>query len=91
MVKFWLNIQYLDTDITNYKAGNVIAAIDFGVNNIIAMSYSDQSSPIVIADKRIKTWNQEWNKTKAAKQRGNDQYWSKFLDRITSKRNLRVD
>lgn len=89
--KIWLNIQYLDTDITNYKAGNVIAAIDFGVNNIIAMSYSDQSSPIVIADKRIKTWNQEWNKTKAAKQRGNEYYWSKFLDKITSKRNLRID
>ena len=89
--KVWLHVHYFDTDLINYKAGNVIAAVDFGVNNIVAMSYSDQSSPIVISDKRIKTWNQEWNKTKAAKQRGNEYYWSKYLDRITSKRNLRVD
>ena len=89
--KVWLHVHYFDTEISDYKPGNVIAAIDFGVNNIVAMSYSDQSSPIVIADKRIKTWNQEWNKTKAAKQRGNDKYWSKSLDKVTSKRNLRVD
>lgn len=89
--KIWLNIHYFDTDTLSYKPGSILAAIDFGVNALVAIAYSNQSSPIVVADKRIKTWNQEWNKTVAAKQRENSKYWSKALDAVTSKRNLRID
>ena len=89
--KLWLNIHYFDTNTPSYKPGSILAAIDFGVNDLVAMAYSDQSSPIVVADKRIKTWNQEWNKTVAAKQRENSHYWSKALGAVTSKRNLRID
>lgn len=55
------------------------------------MAYSDKSSPIVVKDKRIKTWNQEWNKTVAKQTENKKHFWSKFLDRVTSKRNLRVE
>ena len=89
--KIWLYVAYNEIACEKVKPSNVLAAIDFGVDALVAMAYSDQSSPIVVTDKRIKTWNQEWNKAVAAKQRKNSNYWSKSLDAITSKRNLRIE
>lgn len=89
--KIWLYVAYNEIACEKAKLSNVLAAIDFGVDALVAMAYSDQSSPIVVTDKRIKSWNQEWNKTVASKQRKNSNYWSKSLDAVTSKRNLRIE
>ena len=88
--KIWLLVQYKEPQAKQVKGKN-IAAIDFGVNDLVAMVYSDKSSPVVIKEKRIKTWNQEWNKTVAKQTENKKHFWSKFLDRVTSKRNLRVE
>lgn len=89
--QIWLSVIYNEISKTQVKQGNTIAAIDFGVDALIAMAYSDNSSPIIVKDKRIKTWNQLWNKIVALNKSNNKHYWSKFLDSITAKRNLRIE
>ena len=89
--KLWLYVTYNEIACEKAKLGNVLAAIDFGVDALVAMAYSDQSSPIVVTDKRIKRWNQEWNKTVAKRKNSQKYYWSNRLDAITSKRNLRIE
>lgn len=89
--QIWLLIIYNETQKIQIKQSNTIAAIDFGVDALIAMAYSDNSSPIVVKDRRIKTWNQLWNKTVALRKQGHKHYWGKFLDSITAKRNLRIE
>lgn len=87
----WLSVVYNETPKAQIKQGDTIAAIDFGVDALIAMAYSDNSSPIIVKDKRIKTWNQLWNKTIALRKSNNRHYWGRFLDSITAKRNLRIE
>lgn len=89
--KIWLCVVYNESLHKKTKSGNVLAAIDFGVDDLVAMAYSDQSSPIVITDKRIKSWNQNWNKIVAKLKTGQKYYKSNRLEAITSKRNLRIE
>ena len=56
--KIWLIVTYNEAMVEKAKRGKVLAAIDLGVNDIVAMAFSDKSSPIVISDKHIKSWNQ---------------------------------
>ena len=89
--QIWLSVIYNEISKTQIKQSNIIAAIDFGVDALISMAYSDNSSPIVVKDRRITTWNQLWNKTVVLRKQGHKYYWSKFLDSITAKRNLRIE
>lgn len=89
--KIWLYVVYNEVVCEKVKCGDVLAAIDFGVDDLVALAYSDQSSPIVITDKRIKSWNQNWNKIVAKLKTGQKHYRSNRLDAITSKRNLRIE
>lgn len=89
--QIWLLVIYKEIPKIQIKQGNTIAAIDFGVDALIAMAYSNNSSPIIVKDKRIKTWNQLWNKTVALNKSNNKHRWSKFLNSITAKRNLRIE
>lgn len=90
--KTWLAVIYHEAEIPqiDYNSGTV-AAIDFGVNDIVAMAYSDKSSPIVINGKQLKSYNQEWNKAMALNRTKQKHLSSRFIDLITSKRNLRVE
>lgn len=90
--KIWLAVIYHEAEITQIDYdSDTVAAIDFGVNDIVAMAYSDKSSPIVINGKQLKSYNQEWNKAMALNRTEQKHSSSKFLDLITSKRNLRVE
>lgn len=90
--KIWLAVIYHEAEIPqiDYESGTV-AAIDFGVNDIVAMAYSDKSSPIVISGKQLKSYNREWNKAMALNKTKQKHLSSRFIDLITSKRNLRVE
>ena len=89
--KIWLIVTYNEDMVEKVKRGKVLAAIDLGVNDIVAMAFSDKSSPIVITDKHIKSWNQNWNKIVAKRKNGQQYYWSNRLDAVTSTRNLRIE
>lgn len=89
--KIWLIVAYNEAMVEKVKRGKVLAAIDLGVNDIVAMAFSDKSSPIVISDKHIKSWNQNWNKIVAKRKNGQQYYWSNRLDAVTSTRNLRME
>ena len=90
--KIWLAVIYHEAEISQIDYdSDTVAAIDFGVNDIVAMAYSDKSSPIVINGKQLKSYNREWNKAVALNRKGQKHLSSKFIDLITSKRNLRVE
>ena len=90
--KIWLAVIYHEAEIPRIDYdSDTVAAIDFGVNDIVAMAYSDKSSPIVISGKQLKSYNQKWNKAMALNRTKQKHSSSKFLDLITSKRNLRVE
>ena len=90
--KIWLAVIYHEVEIPQIDYdSDTVAAIDFGVNDIVAMAYSDKSSPIVISGKQLKSYNQKWNKAVALNRKEQKHLSSKFIDLITSKRNLRVE
>jgi putative transposase len=71
-----------------------IASIDLGVNNFVTMANNIGQRPIIINGRGVKSINQYYNKRKAAVQsdlkRRNDKNWSKKLDDLTFKRNMRI-
>lgn len=74
---------------------NNIASIDLGVNNFVTMVNNIGLQPIVINGKVIKSYNRYWNK-EVAKYRSilmkkNNKEWSKRLQRITDKRNYKIE
>ena len=74
--------------------GNVLG-IDLGVNNFVTMVDNIGSNPIIINGRGIKSYNQYWNKNKAKFQselkKRNNRHWSKKLDRITFKRENKLN
>ena len=71
------------------------AAIDFGVNNLMAVTTTTGSSPLLITNELLKSSNQYFNKTKAKEQsRLMDKYKvhnSKKLQALEDKRNKTMD
>jgi putative transposase len=71
-----------------------IASIDLGVNNFVTLTNNIGLQPIIINGKGIKSINQFYNKQKAKLvsdlTKRNNKYWSKNLDKISFKRNMRV-
>lgn len=72
-----------------------ICGIDLGLNNFATITNNIGIKPIVINGKGIKSYNQYWNKQiskyKALAKTNNGQDWSKRLERLTLKRNNKME
>jgi putative transposase len=72
-----------------------IAAIDLGVNNFVTMVNNIGIKPIVVNGRGIKSYNQYWNKEmskyRSVLKKTNKLDWSKRLQRLTNKRNFKMD
>lgn len=72
-----------------------IVSIDLGVNNFVTMVNNIGEKPIVINGKGIKSYNQYWNKEiakyKSIAKTTNNLDWTKRLQRLTDKRNFKMD
>ena len=65
-------------------------SIDFGLNNLITTVENQNSKPIIISGKLLKSINRQWNKRKARLYSIKDKQdlkWTDRLDKITIKRN----
>jgi putative transposase len=69
-------------------------SIDFGLNNLITTVENQNSKPIIISGKLLKSINRQWNKRKARLYSIKDKQklkWTDRLDKITIKRNSVVN
>lgn len=82
-------IQPLDLDKTR------VAGIDLGLNNFITIVNNIGEKPIVVNGKGIKSYNQYWNKQmakyKSITKKTNKLDWTNRLQRMTDKRNNKMD
>ena len=65
-------------------------SIDLGLNNLITTAENQNSKPIIISGKLLKSINRQWNKRKARLYSIKDKQklkWTDRLDKITIKRN----
>jgi len=72
-----------------------VVSIDLGVNNFVTMVNNIGKKPIVINGKGVKSYNQYWNK-EISKHRSlaktvNDLDWTKYMQKITTKRKFKMD
>lgn len=71
-----------------------IASIDLGINNFVTLTNNIGLQPIIINGRGVKSINQYYNKQKAILQsnlkKRNNKNWSKALDTLTFKRNMRL-
>lgn len=74
---------------------NRVLGIDLGLNNLITSQNSFGEKPFVINGKPLKSINNYYNKISANARselkKVNDKNWSKRLDRMTVKRNNKID
>lgn len=67
------------------------AAIDIGVNNLMAVTFNTGNQPILVEGKPLKSINQYYNKKKAKSMSFiGDKGTSKRIEKLTIKRNLKV-
>lgn len=90
---FWININYKTEEEPKYNNPNNTAAIDIGINNLFTITFNTGHKPIIISGKEIKSINTYYNKRKAKLQSElpTGQYTSKRIERLTEKRNLKID
>lgn len=76
------------------KSKNIIG-IDLGLNNFVTISNNIGAKSIIINGRIIKSYNVYWNKQlskyKSLAKINNGQDWSKRLQRLTNKRNNKMD
>ena len=79
----------------NKKKSQNIAAIDLGVDNLITLTTNCGTQPIVINGKPLKAINQYYNKVisdmRSDLKLRNDMNWSHKMQKITTKRNYKVE
>lgn len=71
-----------------------IASFDLGLNNLVAIATNQVAVPHKLVNGRyLKSLNHHWNKQKARLQSNlpRGKHWSKRLERLTQKRNNRID
>ncbi len=72
-----------------------IIGIDLGLNNFATLTNNVGALPIVINGKVIKSYNQYWNKeiakSKSDLKKRHNQNWSNKLERLTQKRNNKME
>lgn len=90
---FWIIINYLVSEIIIKNDPSRIASIDVGINNLLTVTFNTGDKPIIISGKELKSTNQFYNKKKAElqSQLPNNRRKSHRIDRLTEKRNLRID
>ena len=77
-----------------YQDNEKYAAIDLGLNNLAALTFSNNKTPILINGKPLKSINQYFNKKKAALQQKLSRYNLKTSNKIkalTLKRNNKIN
>ena len=90
-----LEIVYeVEREEINHESKN-IASIDLGVNNFVTIANNIGAKSIIINGKGIKSYNAYWNKQmakyKALAKTNNKLDWTKRLQRLTNKRNNKMD
>jgi len=90
-----LEIVY-EVDVPEAKINSTnIASIDIGIDNFATVSNNIGVKPIIINGRSIKSINQYYNKEKAKLQSElklkHDKNWSNKLQRLTNKRNNKID
>lgn len=72
-----------------------IASIDLGVNNFVTIANNIGAKSIIINGRGVKSYNHYWNKQmskyKAIAKTNNNLDWTKRLERLTNKRNNKID
>ena len=72
-----------------------IASIDLGINNFVTIANNIGAKSIIINGRGIKSYNQYWNKQiakyKSLAKTNNNLDWTNRLQRITNKRNNKLD
>ena len=78
----------------NEESKNIIG-IDLGLNNFATVSNNIGIKPIIINGRLLKSYNQYWNKQmakyKSLAKINNNLNWTKRLQRLTNKRNNKMD
>ena len=81
-------------DIAEIESRNIIG-IDLGINNLATIANNIGAKPIIINGRRIKSYNKYWNKQmakyKSLAKTNNNLDWSRTLQRLTNKRNDKMD
>lgn len=91
---FVIEVVYELEEEIKYECNNKAAAIDIGLDNLATIAFSDNTQPLVINGKPLKSENQFYNK-QIAKYRGllksSNQYTSKRIQNIVRNRNQFVE
>ena len=91
MHNYVIEVVYQVKEKTRYDNGKY-AAIDLGLNNLATVAFNDDSKPLIVNGRPLKSINQYYNKEKAHYQRkfqGNKRT-SKRICTLTNKRNNKV-
>ncbi len=89
-----IEVIYEEKELKTKTTTEKIAAIDLGVNNLIALTSNQLGfSPILINGRPLKSLNQFYNQKKASlqKQLPSTKYWSNRLSRLTRKRQQKIN
>ncbi|MCR5748408.1 MAG: transposase [Lachnospiraceae bacterium] len=88
-----IELMYEQKEAAPVNAPNIMG-IDIGVNNLMAISFASDSTPVIINGRPLKSINQFYNKKKAFLQeiakRSNDRSNTHAMDRLTKKRNQKI-
>jgi putative transposase len=89
-----IEVIYEEKELKTETSTEKIAAIDLGVNNLIALTSNQlEFRPILINGRPLKSLNQFYNQKKASlqKQLPLRKYWSNRLSRLTRKRQQKIN
>ncbi|MCR5747216.1 MAG: transposase [Lachnospiraceae bacterium] len=88
-----IQLMYEQKEAAPINSPNVMG-IDIGVSNLMAVSFSSDSAPVIINGRPLKSINQFYNKRKAFLQetakRSNDRNNTHAMDRLTKRRNQKI-
>lgn len=94
-----INIIYKDNYKVNSKQGNNVAAIDLGLNNIVACVSNNDMKPFLISGRIINSINHYWNKKVAklkskldtSKDEGEKDAIKSKINKLNRKRNFKIN
>lgn len=91
--KFYMLVIYKESEAEVIDLDrNRVMGIDLGIDILAAMTFNFQKRPILLRDKKLKEWNQWYNKetSRLKSLLPRNQFQSKRIENITEKRNLRI-
>lgn len=88
---YTIEVVYLVVEKT-HKNGGVVSSIDLGLNNLATVTFNNGEQPLLLNGRPIKSINQYYNKKKSHFQsKLNNRHTSKNIQKLTNKRNNKVD